>query len=406
MKKVQRLVNSNSTRYKYKRVLIPKEIEGQFRPLAVPPLEWRVLANMRYTLLWIWLRNRQPWASQHGARPERGVTSCWRALKDIILNPKYKDIYEFDLSKFFDRVDTKYALFDALEWKRVPKSIARWVLDTCRNAVGNQTYQELILEWDTIKSSIKNDMRVPPTFRSGDLGKTAKDKGFGVPQGFSLSPIAACLCVEFMFCTHRNTFWLPDKSGYVHDRYRDNVLMYMDDGIIFGENLSEFDMYAMSANFSWTGTEINEEKSKWLKRNGVWQVEKFKFLGIEYLVKENTIKALTRKGAEKKFPLLDISKLDLHGPSGRVFIRYAEKSHPLVVAEKYGIFDTIIADLFCDGKRFYETSSGHLVANPNSWVSYYCDEEGLNVQNASSHALNNFGEYLVRRRSERRSYFK
>jgi hypothetical protein len=155
MAKVQKLAKRKSTSYKYKRVLIPKS-NGGLRPLAVPSLAWRVYANMRYHLLWIWLRNKNPWEAQHGGRPQKGVTSCWKALWKIIQNPEVKDIYEFDLTKFFDRVDTKYAMRDALAWKGIPKGISEWCAQTVENATGSEAYEKLVEEWDSIKESMSS----------------------------------------------------------------------------------------------------------------------------------------------------------------------------------------------------------------------------------------------------------
>lgn len=49
--------------------------------------------------------------------------------------------------------------------------------------------------------------------------------------------------------------------------------MYMDDGLIFGE--SEIEMEAkiiiLKENMSRIGVEIAENKSRWVKRDGIWQ---------------------------------------------------------------------------------------------------------------------------------------
>lgn len=50
LRRTMRLAKAASSGYSYKRVLIPKG-DGRTRPLAVPPLHWRIYANMRYNLL-------------------------------------------------------------------------------------------------------------------------------------------------------------------------------------------------------------------------------------------------------------------------------------------------------------------------------------------------------------------
>jgi hypothetical protein len=46
-----------------------------------------------------------------------------------------------------------------------------------------------------------------------------------------------------------------------NDYLKDKTLMYMDDGLLFG-TLSEFDLDMARHQFSWSGSEINPDKSK------------------------------------------------------------------------------------------------------------------------------------------------
>jgi hypothetical protein len=60
------------------------------------------------------------------------------------------------------------------------------------------------------------------------------------------------------------------------------VVIYADDIIFFPNKLESEHDPAWVLEDSSMGVRCNKEKSRWLKKDGVWQVDSFKFLGIRY----------------------------------------------------------------------------------------------------------------------------
>jgi len=71
------------------------------------------------------------------------------------------------------------------------------------------------------------------------------------------------------------------------------VVMYADDGIVFSDS-PECTKHISCAK---AGVTMSPEKSRWLKLKGAWNVNCFKFLGLEYYPETGLVRAKTRKGA-------------------------------------------------------------------------------------------------------------
>lgn len=93
----------------------------------------------------------------------------------------------------------------------------------------------------------------------------------------------------------------------LNERFKDNISMYADDGLIFPEDASENPNLTVKE----AGIEQNLEKSSWVKRNGIWE-KSLKYLGLEYVpagVKDRSgkvhsepiLKGATRMGSVKEF---------------------------------------------------------------------------------------------------------
>lgn len=113
-------------------------------------------------------------------------------------------------------------------------------------------------------------------------------EGQGVPQGLGSSPFL---------------------STILTDRYleglKDNILMYMDDGLLFANSEEEMEEIKdkLKRGLEEMGIELEPSKSHDVRIDGEWQRE-LKFLGLVYNPDDNTMRSKTRAGTELKFPLL------------------------------------------------------------------------------------------------------
>ena len=189
--KVARLAKRNANDYQYVHVEIDKA-DGSKRPLSVPPLHWRVWANMKYTFTWIWLRNHGYPSWNHGGIAERGVNSCWKELWLNVLSKKYKNIYEYDLSKFFDRVRHS-VIKEALRAAKMPPRLNTWCLESLQNKRGKVPHDVRAKLLDVKMGLSPTWGEVANRLSSRTITKMEQFSKVGVPQGYSLSPILACL---------------------------------------------------------------------------------------------------------------------------------------------------------------------------------------------------------------------
>lgn len=85
---------------------------------------------------------------------------------------------------------------------------------------------------------------------------------------------------------------------------------------------------------------------------------------------KNLIRVNPITGEETWFPIADLDKVNLYGPSSNVFIRDVKEKHSIEVSIKNGIFDAIIAKLFADGVNPKEMVNKELLYNPYSWCNF------------------------------------
>lgn len=396
-------------------------------------------ANMNYLIAWQWIGPMYPhW--NHGARPRKGVNTCWQELWERLHDPLSKNIYEFDLTKFFDLVRLS-KVEQALKITEMDPNYIKHIMDMMRLAKSNLTYSAKKLEWKELKTKyleaaidplyseadhrrakaeLKESDKTWYTSKSGKRRKvqTAQRADHGVPQGFSLSPLLACLTLAEEWNIqydrlHRNT-WMAKLLGLNPGiGTKDKMLMYMDDGLIFSDaSLSEDTLLlrTLKATAREVGTRINLKKSSHLKseRFGGWHKKKFKFLGVEYIPGQDTLKAKTRNGATMEFPIADIMKVDLSGPSGQVFIRYLEAHTSVDSALKYGLFDAILSKMWDPNQGELKYVGDHIkIYHPLSFASYYENEldklgsrtTKTNLSSKASAILNMFASTWTRKRA-------
>lgn len=104
----------------------------------------------------------------------------------------------------------------------------------------------------------------------------------GVPQGMGISPLAACASL------------IP-----IYKKYKDRLVMYMDDGILFSDN--EIDIMEFCQDLRKIGLYISVDKSEWVKQNDVWN-KNLKFLGLTY--DYNLDELVNSDDSSKKLPNL------------------------------------------------------------------------------------------------------
>lgn len=121
----------------------------------------------------------------------------------------------------------------------------------------------------------------------------------GVPQGAAIS-----CSLSNVASTHLTNGLIFLERGEV----KLLIVMYADDGIVFS-NSSLIEEYMNQPDLI-PGVSLNKEKSRWLKFNGVWRVDNFKFLGLRYFVpkrfRPERIEASTRKGATLRLTWRDL----------------------------------------------------------------------------------------------------
>ena len=280
MESVIRILKSGATTIKYKRMWIDKSPGStEKRPLGVPTLAWRIILHGLQNLLVVWLSPYQS-KSQHGFWPERGTTTAWKELHTQAINKS--NIYEFDLKKFFDKINLTY-LRNVLHTTGIPYDVLTWLDGLNRSQPINQKDNPLDITWSSDEEEARdyyydetNLTNWPTTSgavqewtehwlqkkRSGP--NESYEYYHGLPQGSPCSPILSSAVLNW-------TLLLP--------RHTSHVTQYADDGIIHSN--SEIIPYHLLHQPWYTGIEQNIAKSRWIKKSGEW-LTSLKFLGLKY----------------------------------------------------------------------------------------------------------------------------
>lgn len=412
MRRLNSLLNKlhkGEAHYEFKRVFIEKP-DGSLRPIASPPLFWRIAANMLYTISWLWFSHSWP-SWQHGARPQKGVNSCWKSLWRLLKNPKSNYIYEFDLRKFFDSVDHK-ALKEALSnLGGLDETTTKFFVNPIKDLKSNLSEEAKVLEWQAIAKDLKPGPDSPNKDKDPHAWaracKTQEQAKRGVPQGYSMSPLLAC----YTLARQKYRFW-PKDQKHAH------ILMYMDDGLIISERDPKPLITALHKAAEAAGTVIHPSKSKMLKENGSWLVDSFKFLGLEYLPNadkgqagDRCLKSKTRNGTEKLFPICDLEKLIRRGPYYQKYVDAIRGHGTIEFAMRMNFFDSTIANLWTPKESLTGiklTDQKTFMFHPMSFIGFYLENtevtKHVTEKNASSIASRALVDYIEQWSQTRSGY--
>jgi len=167
--------------------------------------------------------------------------------------------------------------------------------------------------------------------------KKLAQAGKGVPQGLGTSPLISTFMTDMRFTELKN-----------------NILMYMDDGLLFADTQEEMKrvIKELKASLRMMGLSIAKEKSGWIKQEGNWINKEPKFLGMRYLVEENTIMSDTRSGTKVKFPMIgEWPKIAALAAYNKLSIPYMRKKFDVLLQTKsweagvkYGFLGCLIAE--------------------------------------------------------------
>lgn len=383
-KKISNLLNNRNYHVDFKRTFIPKAEAGKFRPLGVPTKAWRVYARMLYIPLQIFLKPTQVF-NQHGARPGRGTYTAWLHLLKYII--KSRNIYEFDLLGFFDNVrDDIIHSTMIFDYGMNPQSVQWWIRLIRSLPKINPKFMARELGRTTLTTyrvgNIEYFPRVTMSAQHG-MSLAGMRTNFGVPQGLNISPTLATLILEPIL------------------RKLKFVQMYMDDGLIFGNDKmidSRIKQFKEECRNKYVF--MNENKSGFVKYLGEW-IKPLKYLGMS-LDKEG-LRAATRSGKTQliKWELLERSlkggKLEFEGFEYTIeeFLKhnsYYHKYLPFLMAKVWGVEeyedDEIISKWYNTYSIIWE------ITNDDKLVKQY----GLpNIMNASSIA-SEFWMNLIKKR--------
>lgn len=266
-------------KYSHRLTEIPKDDQGNMRPLNIPSDGWRLYLHGLNRILQIWL---SPYThpSQHGFIPGRGTTTAWRQIHEEVLDSP--NIYEFDLRKYFDSINLDY-LKQTLKATLLPSPLIDKIILWSRTAAENTT--DSVQRWDTPYEEA-SDYKYHLTGVSGiwseedyinwiEQKRKAEvthphlkryDYYRGVAQGSPISPLISTLIITRLLLLNPAC----------------KVVQYADDGILYDLTQSPEEILTFPPE---SGIKVNWAKSRWLRREGNW-LAPLKFLGAEYRYSE------------------------------------------------------------------------------------------------------------------------
>ena len=395
-RKIDKLLSVLSRKFNHRRVYIPKG--DSYRPLGVPTLEWRIALHMLNNFMFQFVK-KQILPSQHGFVKGRGTMTAWREIMNKVIQSNY--IFECDLKQFFPSIKHSVLLWRMIECG-IPSYIREWIdgINCSTPILPKRKLLDETLTLDKEKDLKFNPLNarsaiwgVKPS--SGDLfalkqklnmfdksritnGLISKQIGlsYGVAQGSPISPLISILGLsEFL------TKKVPSVS-------------YADDPIFYNEK--DFKIRSLPSS----GIVLNEEKSFWVKRKGVW-LKKLKYLGLVYDPITNTLSNSTRsKSAADPLTLTMeqvIRILKAFKIKGYEDDKHSIKNWSILLNSK--VFGVIMAKLYNNSWDKIDSNITETKINKGSWsvLNGKVDSNGdiyIDPKLISTLALNDLPNYL------------
>lgn len=252
LSEVQRKCRKWDWKLTLQRFYIEKK-NGKWRPIGAPTLVSRIMSkaftDMVYFIFESGLKD-----FQHGYRLEKGCFTALYEVWEMFYIHKYKEAYEFDFKSFFNKVPID-GVYDSLKRRSTLLAETFWrIMKEIHYRFEELKEEEELKEYEEIEEELLD--------KEGKIKKAIKKLivRTGLPQGLSMSPLLATMAIESTD---------PPRT----------LVMYADDGIIFGEYLAMRHWFYGLARQG-----INIEPSKTRKIE-----DEFKFLGTKWNLKENWV---------------------------------------------------------------------------------------------------------------------
>lgn len=315
LRDVKKLVKNKKTAIKYARVYLHET--KKIRPLGVPSISWRIYLHMYNNCLVEW-RSVSETGKQHGYLPSKGVITAWY---EIVRRLHLPNIYEADFKNFFGSVQHS-GLELVLKDIGLPQSEIHFIHDLNKSQPKLTEKDEIeefkVRQYNYISDCLARE--IPPSGPYWEPIRQRIIEAFGTDDPSESELLQMCLDegngmywegnepVNMILLKYVEVQWallssFGPSTGEFHGLLQGvpqgaptscslatlalrplerkyNIVIYADDVIYFPES-SDCNPYNDLTDLVY-GIELNQDKSRWIKKDGIWQVDSFKFLGIMY----------------------------------------------------------------------------------------------------------------------------